>query len=276
MDLSKLLIIGKNSSIAKELNFGIKLSKDELNVINSKDIEHKIKKYSPSGILYLASIDLKNSKEKPLEALEVNVIGLYNVAKISQSLKIPIIIVSSGAIFSGKLDQDFNEYSKPEPINFYGQTKYFGEIILQNINKNFLIIRTGWLFGFRHKKNGFTNFIDILFNNSDKKIYATKNLFGSPTYIKDFIVEMKNLISLNKKGIFHVVNSGRASAKDIALESFKITGKSKDIEFIKFKNRLGEPKRSETEVLKSTKLKLKSWQEALKDYFKDSKQLKAN
>ncbi|MEK6915335.1 MAG: sugar nucleotide-binding protein [Nanoarchaeota archaeon] len=270
MDISKVLIIGKDSAIAQEIQFGIKLSHKDLDITKIEDVKKALLKYNPSAVLCLASVDLNNSEKNPSLAYEVNVLGLCNVATEALELNIPIIIISSGAIFNGKAGEHFDENHLPNPLNIYGKTKYLAELILQRITKNFLIIRTGWLFGLSYKKSGFSKFIDYLINSESLSgIKATDDSTGSPTYIVDFIDELKKLIQSNSKGIFHIANSNCGSAYDVVKEVASIKNKKNLVEVVNtnFTASVGIPARSESECLISNKIKLRPWQGALKDYY---------
>lgn len=267
IDLSRLLILGGESSIAREIDFGIKLNHKELDVTIISQIEKAFVKYNPSAILYLASVDLNSSEKNPSLAYEVNVLGIYNVSSIATKMNIPIIIISTGAIFNGSKEMVFSENDIPKPLNVYGNTKYFSEILLKNITNDYLIIRTGWLFGFKHKKNGFTKFIDKLLIGEDSKITATNDSVGSPTYIEDFIENLKKIISSNQKGVIHLINKGLASAEDVAQECIKITGKNIFLESVSVQEIKGSPIRSKSEALTSKNNEMRSWKEALRFYY---------
>jgi len=269
-DTSKALIIGGESAIAQELPFGIKVSHKELDVMNISQIEQVLSKYKPSTVICLASIDLPTSQKNPSLAYAINVVGLCNVATQATKMQIPIVMISTGAIFNGPITKVFSEQDTPHPLNVYGQTKYLAELLLRQMTPNHLIIRTGWLFGLNHKKNGFTRFIDNLLNTIDNGnvIKVTQDQIGSPTYIRDFSIKLKELIESNAQGTIHVVNKGIASAFDIAQEALKITSKKTPIEVVSTKDISGAAARSKSEALES-KITLRSWQEALNSYYSE-------
>ncbi len=266
-DLNKILITGGYGTIGTHLGFGIKPTKKELDVTNLKSISEAFKKYSPSGILCLSSIDLRNSEQNPFEAYNVNVFGVYNLAKEAKKRNIPLILISTGAVFSGSINDTFNEESIPNPVNIYGQTKYLAEIIaLESSDKN-LVVRTGWVFGANKdskKKGIFDKMLDLAIEG--KEIKATYDQHGSPIYIKDLSSELKKLISKNYSGIYHIVNFGRASALDFIKEAITYLEKKSKINKLSVSEFISNIKRSPSECLVSEKIKLRTWQEALKDY----------
>lgn len=266
-DLSNLIISGGHGMIGAHLDFGIKPSKEEFDVTNPKNIEEQCKKYNPSGILCLSSIDLRKCEENPFNANGVNVLGVYNLAKEAKKRKIPLILISTGAVFSGESKDYFSEESIPNPVNIYGQTKYLAEIIVLNSSNKNLVIRTGWVFGANKdskKKGIFDKMLDLAIEGKDIK--ATYDQYGSPIYIKDLTSEFKKLISKNYSGIYHLVNSGRASALDFIEEAVNYLDNKPKINKLSVAEFISNIKRSPSECLISKKIKLRSWQEALKDY----------
>ena len=266
-DLNNILIAGGHGMIGSHLDFGIKPSKLEFDITNTKNISEKCKQYNPSGILCLCNIDIRISEQNSFEAYKVNTFGVYNLAKEAKKRKIPLILISTGAVFSGSIKDYFSEESIPNPLNIYGQSKYLAEIItLESSDKN-LVVRTGWVFGANKdskKKGIFDKMLDSAIEG--KEIKATYDQYGSPIYIRDLTSELKKLIFKNYSGIYHIVNAGRASALDFikeALNSLKSKSKINELSVSEFISTL---KRSPSECLVSKKIKLRSWQEALKDY----------
>ncbi len=267
INLSNILITGGESTISQELPFGIKLSREELDITNRNQIAQAIKKINPTAILNLASKDLHHCEKDPFRAYDVNVIGMYNLATEAEKSGIPVIMISSGAVFNGKIGQRFDENEIPNPQNFYGQSKYVAELLLQEVTERYSIIRTGWLFGLKHRPTGFSKFIDMVIDTKDEnvRINATEST-GSPTYINDFIEELGRVIKIGKPGTWHIVNSELGSAYDVAQEIAKITQVSKLIEKTESSEIIGNSKRSMSEALYSNKVIMRSWQEALRDY----------
>ncbi|MFC1685691.1 SDR family oxidoreductase [Nanoarchaeota archaeon] len=268
VDLSRILITGSEGVIGSQLDFGVKKSHRELDVTNSKNIKKVCDEINPSGILCLSSKDIRSCEKNPSQAHEVNVNGVINLAKEAAKRNIPIILLSTGAIFNGPVNKSFNEEDTPQPQNIYGQTKYLAEKSLPIITPNYLIIRTGWIFGTNNSKK--IDFIKRMINSLEKgeEVKVVTDQTGSPTYLPDFIDKMKELIQNGFKGIFHVVNRGIATPEDILNEIISIKGINSKSKIIK--NKLSQQEgilRSHSEALTSKKVSLRSWKEALKEYF---------
>jgi dTDP-4-dehydrorhamnose reductase len=261
------MITGGEGTIGSELNFGIKLSKNDLDVTDRNQINRLCNELKPSAILCLSSIDIKGCEADPFKAYTVNVLGVYNLTLECSKRDIPIIILSTGAIFNGFPPKVFLEDDQPNPQNIYGQTKYLSEIIVRESAIKHLIIRTGWLFGGKIKK-GFSNFVDSLINGkmANSEVVATHDQIGSPTYIPDLIEKMKHLIEAEKYGTFHVINEGSASAFNIANEAKLLSNGSFTIKKVSILDASDGIKRSQSEALVSKHIKMRPWQESLKEY----------
>jgi dTDP-4-dehydrorhamnose reductase len=269
-DISRLLIAGANGIVGQALPFGIKCSHQELDVTNPTSIATAYDKYNPSAILMLSSINLRSSEDNPQLAYNVNVWGTYNLAREAAKRNIPLIIISSGAIFNGPIGSQFTEEDIPSPLNIYGQTKYLAELIARNVAPKHIIIRTGWIYGDMPKRGGFASFIErtIVAAQKGETIQASSHQHGSPALMQDLVYHIKSLIESDRQGTFHVANAGSASAADMAhhiVNYFKSTSRVEVPE-----SKLESIARSPSEVLDSKKLAMRGWKEAL-DYYLGSR-----
>lgn len=265
IDLNKVLVIGGGGKIASILPFGIKKSHQELNALDKEQIRNVCNLLSPTAILCLSSLDLRKSEENPIHAFNVNALAAYNASLEAKKRNIPIIIVTSGAMFNGSIEKRFSEDDSPDSLNIYGQSKYFAELLISEATENYLIIRTGWIFGGKEKE---MSFIDKMINlaREGKELTATFDQVGSPTYIPDFISALKSLIEQNAKGIYHIVNEGAASAVNIMEEAIDILKSKSNLKKVSVNDFSSNIKRSQSEALVSNKIKLRHWKDALKEF----------
>ena len=271
MDTDKILIIGGNGMIGSNINFGMKPTSEELNIIDINSIYSYFNKNSNiSCVINLASINLRESESNVFKSINVNINGNTNILKITMELNIPYIFISSGAVFSSNNNNEkFNEDSIINPNCIYGFTKGASENIIKLYNKS-IIIRTGWVFG-GNQKNHY-KFVEHTINNflTNNEIYASNDFNGSPIYVKDLIEHIKFLLINQKFGIHHIVNDGIASGYDIAIEISKILNTSNTLINSTSCNNVPNsgPKRSKSEILESNfnYNKLRHWKISLKEY----------
>lgn len=269
--LDSILIIGKSGMVGSNIDFGLFSSHNEFDITNLESMQKFVSDKKITGILHLAATNLRESEEFPQKAIDVNVIGTINVCSLAKQLNIPLIYISSGAVFSSDIeDSIFDENSIPKPTTIYGKTKYAGEKIVSLYSKS-LIVRTGWLFGGTQSTHN--KFVETTINTfiMKKQIRASTNFWGSPTYVKDLIQELKNLIITNKTGILHIVNSDYGTGYDIAEEIANIMNISHDMIIQTKSNNVPNagPYRGKTEKLTSHTYRLRNWREALREYVFD-------
>lgn len=271
--LEECLILGGAGMIGKNCNFGIKPTSNEVDITKLESIERFINKleHKISCILNLAALNLRDSEKNLQKSIDVNINGTINLLQYAKKLNIPFILLSTGAVFSSKNNNNkiFNENTKTNPNCVYGYTKSTAEKIAL-LNEKTIIIRTGWVFGGTQKLH--YKYVENFINNflTNTTIYANNNFYGSPTYVLDLIEKLKYLITNNQYGIHHVVNSDIASGYEVALEVAKLTQKDNNLIIPLDCNMIPNagPKRSISEILESNFEinKMRSWKESLKEY----------
>ncbi|MDD5770510.1 MAG: NAD(P)-dependent oxidoreductase, partial [Candidatus Gracilibacteria bacterium] len=203
---------------------------------------------------------------------DINTLGVYNLAKVTNELNIDFITISTDYVFDGENENGYNENDECNPINEYGMSKYLGEKLAIDENKNSIIIRTSWLYG--GGKN-FKNFVNTMLKLAENKneLKVVNDQFGIPTYTKDLSLAIKEVIENleNFRGqILHFSNSSSGNGItwfEFASEIFNIANvKIKVIpcsseEFI---TKAKRPKFSK--LINNSGINLRDWKEGLKDY----------
>jgi dTDP-4-dehydrorhamnose reductase len=150
-------------------------------------------------------------KEKKI-AEKVNVEGARNLAQGAARYNKVMVHISSDFVFNGRkrLPQPYFEDDSMSPLSYYGLTKMESEIAVKQNISNYLIIRTGWLYGATGD-----NFIMKILRSALKKEQATlavvKDQFGSPTWVNRLAHQIKILIDNGKEGVYHATSEGYCS-----------------------------------------------------------------
>ena len=264
--LENSLITGGSGMIGSNISFGHKPSSKQMNILNLNSIENYINKYPISCIIHLAAVNLRESQNDVNKSIDVNINGTINMLSMAMKLNIPFILVSTGAVFSSNAYSKFNETSITSPNCVYGFTKASSEKVSLLYNKT-IVIRTGWLFGGNQKTH--YKFVENVINNLSMNtiVKASNDFVGSPTYVIDFIDEMKKIILNSQYGIHHVINDEPATGYEIAIEVANILNKKHSFIESVPSNLVPNagPMRSKSEILESSN-KLRSWKIALKEY----------
>ena len=167
-----------------------------------------------------AQTGVLESNNHPVESINENIIGFYNILEISKINKIKTIINAStaGAIY-GDTKKVCNEQSPTNPISYYGLTKKFNEdqsSIYKNQKFKIINLRFSNVYGefSIHKKSLIHNTIKNIINNKNTNIYGNGRQIRDFIYVGDLVRIIKKSFKL-KSGIYNV-----ASGKSHSVNSF--------------------------------------------------------
>jgi len=245
-----------------------------LDIRDSAAILKMVSREKPDVLLHLAAAtDVDRCEQEPEEAFRSNTAGTQNVAMACLENKIPLILVSTGAVFWGDKPEPYVEFDSPRPANVYGRSKLAGEEIVASLLPDYLIVRAGWMIGGGDRDKKFVGKIVRLMAEGKKSLKVVNDKWGSPTYAKDFLVGIEGLIRKRARGLFHLANEGHCSRYEIALQIRELL-RCPEIELEPVSSDqfpLPAP-RGRSEALENGRLKLlgfpplRPWQEAIREY----------
>ena len=122
-------------------------------------------------------------------------------------------------IFDGLKTTGYLENDKPNPLNYYGHTKLLGEKSLEKYCKNYLIVRTSWLYG-----AGGPSFVHTIAKLAKTKsqLGVINDQLGCPTSTTALANHLILVVESGIKGILHLTCSGRTSWYDFAKKIFEL------------------------------------------------------
>ncbi len=248
-----------------------------LDVRDYQSVKREIIEFKPTVIFHLAALtDLEYCEQNSNEAYRTNAIGTENIALLCKEYNILAIHISTAGIFDGKQDV-YNDYDCPNPINYYGKSKYAGEVFFKSHLEKYFIFRPGWMMGGGPEKDKkFVKKIIDQINSGKKELFVVLDKLGTPTYTYDFAKNMLEVINSSFFGIYNMVCKGEGSRYDVAREILKILNLEKRIKLTKvdsdfFKKEYFAP-RPYSEKLSPLKLKLRglykmrNWKVCLEEY----------
>jgi dTDP-4-dehydrorhamnose reductase len=211
------------------------------------------------------------AEDDKINAFKLNSEAVKNIVEAAKNINAKIFHFSTEYVFDGKNNNGYSEDSEVNPINVYGQSKADGEKYVLKYVQGYLI-RTSWLYGYapqRGKPRGM-NFIDTMIKLSQEKteVKVVNDQFGKPTYTKDLAQAVLELWRGNyDPGIYHLVNEGVCSWYDLAQMAFEIKAIKTTLFPISSSEYPVKAIRPKYSVLQNNNFpKLRTWQEALKEY----------
>ncbi len=247
---------------------------DEMDITDANQVQEVITSGNYDVVVHCAAWTAVDKAEDEIElCTKVNVEGTKNIASVCEKLDIPMMYFSTDYVFDGQGTTPWSEYDQRDPLNVYGQTKYEGELIVEKLNKNF-IIRIAWVFGV----NG-NNFIKTMLRLGKERgaVSVVADQVGSPTYTDDLSTLVVDMIQTEKYGTYHATNEGLCSWYEFACEIFKQAGLEVEVTPVDssaFPVKATRPKNSrlyKTELDKNGFDRLPTWQDALSRYLEEIK-----
>lgn len=221
-----------------------------IDITNKKVISEKIKN-APAQIViyYAAKADVEGcEKDKELDtkfqngkvseqeiitantAWAIHVIGTKNVAQACEVSEKKMIHISTDFVFGADSPPEggFTEKSMPSPVNWYGQTKYEAEKIVQSIKSPWIVIRPAYPYRANFTKNDFVRMFKT-FLEQKRQLKIVTDHFLNPTFIDDIAIAINSLIKKDVTGIFHVTGSQTITPYEVCLKVAETFGLNKSL-----------------------------------------------
>lgn len=263
--LEHTLVTGAGGMIGSYADFGVRLDHASLDITDLSQVRAVCAEHKPKAIIHLAAAtDLARCEREPDYAYRVNAVGTYNVALVAREIGAKLVYVSTSGIFDGTKETPWSTEDVPSPQNQYAHSKYLGELAVQGILDDHLIVRTSWVFGGGPTKD--QKFVGkILRVLGQPEIQAVADKRGSPSYGRDVIEGIKRLLAEGKSGVCHLGNAGSATRVDIAREIVALTGSGARVVESDSSAFVSPYTSGANEAMVSESF-MRPWQEALREY----------
>lgn len=243
---------------------------EEMDITDAGSVDRVLRQSAPDAVIHCAAYTAVDAAEDN-EALcrRVNADGTRNIAEVCRELDIKMIYISTDYVFSGQGNRPWEPEDERDPQSVYGQTKYEGELAVQELLEKYFIVRIAWVFGVNGK-----NFVRTMLKLSENHdtITVVNDQFGSPTYTYDPARLLVDMVQTEKYGIYHATNEGICSWYDFACAIFREAGISMNVkpvssaEYGAKANRPANSRMSKEKLTENGFERLPTWQDALKRY----------
>ena len=243
---------------------------EEMDITVEESVNRVIREAAPDAVIHCAAYTAVDAAEDNVDLCRaVNARGTGNIARVCKALDIRMMYISTDYVFNGQGTRPWEPDDQREPLNIYGQTKYEGELEIEENLKKYFIVRIAWVFGVNGK-----NFIKTMLNlgKTRDKLSVVADQVGSPTYTFDLARLLVDMIETEKYGRYHATNEGLCSWYEFACEIFKQAGMNVTVEPVTSDQFPVKAKRPMNSRISKDKLTengfepLPSWQDALRRY----------
>ena len=222
----RILLFGKNGQIGWELNRSllplgdiVALDRRVADFSRPETVREAVQKVQPDIIVNAAAytaVDKAETEEQLATVINATTPGI--LAEEAKKLNALLVHYSTDYIFNGCKGSAYTELDMPDPVNVYGRTKLAGEVAIQEVDGQYLIFRTSWVYASRGK-----NFLKTIIRLMQEKgeISIVSDQYGKPTWARYVADSTSNIllkcmnsdsqIGYMHKGVFHLANQGVCS-----------------------------------------------------------------
>ncbi|MBI2596837.1 NAD(P)-dependent oxidoreductase [Candidatus Daviesbacteria bacterium] len=215
--MKNVLIFGGSGLVGSKFNNLLKKEFEiisppasEVDILNQDQLMKILEEENPSWVINFAAItDVEGSEkengDKDGLCFRVNAIGAQNVAQACKNFNKRLIHISTEYVFDGtKSDNPYTEEDIPNPINWYGQTKLFGEDFVLESGCEAIIMRISMPFTshYKLKKDIARFFLEQL--KAGNNIKAVEDQRITPTLVNDIVNALRVFLESQSSGIYHV------------------------------------------------------------------------
>ena len=251
----------------------------QLDITDKTAVERVLTEIKPDAVIHCAAwtaVDAAEDEENKEKVCAVNVVGTRNIAEVCKQINCKMVYISTDYVFNGQGTEPWQEDCKDfAPLNYYGQTKLEGELVVAELLDKFFIVRIAWVFGLNGK-----NFIKTMINVGKKydTVRVVNDQIGTPTYTYDLARLLVDMVETDKYGYYHATNEGGyISWYDFCCEFYKQYGlTTKVIPVTTEEYGLSKAARPFNSRLDKSKLKemgfepLPTWRDAVKRYLEEA------
>ena len=247
---------------------------EEMDITDAAACERVITEAKADAVIHCAAYTAVDAAEDNKDLCrKVNAEGTRNIAEVCRKLDIKMMYFSTDYVFNGQGERPWEPDDPREPLNVYGQTKYEGELAVQELLEKYFIVRIAWVFGVNGK-----NFIKTMLRLGKERgaVSVVDDQIGSPTYTYDLARLVVDMIQTDRYGIYHATNEGLCSWYEFACQIFKAAGmnqvKVTPVDSTAFPAKAKRPHNSRMDKSKLAENgfePLPSWEDALERYLKE-------
>lgn len=266
-DFSRVLTTGGSGMIGSYVDFGMRPDQSELDILDEEVVMQYVEQHRPCAIIHLAgATNMTRCETEPAYVYELNVRGTHNIARAARAVGAVMVYVSTSRVFRGEKKDPYTEADVPDPETHYGMTKYLGELVTKATVSQHIIARTAWVFGGGPERDNKFYGKVLKQLQSGTEVVALNDVYGSPTYGKDFVATIKDLLLKGERGVFHIANAGEATRYDIATAMAEVVKPGMQVRAVDRSHFASGATLPTNEAIVSKQCSLRSWQEALSEY----------
>lgn len=188
-----------------------------LDLLDPDAIRTRCREIRPSLLLNAGAYTAVDKAEsEPELAMRINGEAPGILAEEANRLGVPLIHYSTDYVFDGNATVPYREDDAPAPRSVYGLTKWAGEQAVRAVAKEYLVLRTSWLYSNR-RHNFLLTMLRLARERDELRVVADQ--IGSPTWARPVSETTAGCVTASTSaarisipsGIYHLAAAGQTS-----------------------------------------------------------------
>ena len=206
----------------------IALDRQALDITDEGAVARTVAEHRPDLIVNCAVFNgVDRAEDESQEAMAVNAFGAQALARAAASSGAIFVHYSSDFVFDGETDRPYTEDDQPNPRSVYGASKLFGDWLALESPRTY-VLRVESVFGppaaDPSRRGSLATIVDRIDDGGVVPVFVDRVV--SPTHAADITRATRTLVSSSAPfGLYHCVNSGRATWLQIAEHIAALRGK---------------------------------------------------
>ena len=187
-------------------------------ICNEESLKDLFIKTQPDIVINTSALSVPDYCEDHHEEADlINITAVANLAKKCNEFNSRFIHLSTDFVFNGASETLYTEEDTPNPLNYYGKTKWEGEKCVASISNSYAIVRVVVVYG-KPLPGQHGNILQLVANKlrNGETIKVVSDQWRTPTYVGDIANGVEKLMHHKQNGIFHICGSDNLSIADIA------------------------------------------------------------
>lgn len=206
----------------------VPLTRSELDVTSATAVDRAVREVAPDVVVNCASYnDVDGAERDAAAALEVNGLAVGHLADACARHGARLVHYSTDFVFDPADDPGLLVESSPvAPRSVYAQSKLLGEILARRAPRHW-IFRVASLFGGPRAKSSLDRIATTLVDGGTVRAFANRTV--TPSYVLDLADALADALARDVPiGLYHCVNTGKATWVDVARALAAALGRDAD------------------------------------------------
>jgi dTDP-4-dehydrorhamnose reductase len=230
-----IAIIGAGGQLGQEFcrllgpTKAVALTHADVELTNAESIARALGPISPRVVINTAAFNhVDNAELRPLDAFQVNALGVWELARFCQDRQAILVHFSSDYVFGldSARHRPYAESDMPGPVSVYGLSKLAGEHFVRAHCPNHFLIRTCGLYGLHGHGGKGRNFVQTMLRlgRERSEVRVVDDQTCTPTATSDLAEATVRLLDSDAFGTYHWTNSGSCTWYQFATQIFREAG----------------------------------------------------